>query len=112
MRGRRPKSTHLHLVDGSHQVAAAAPVETRKAPACLKGRARKAWDEWIAPVAWLDASRVPAAIAFCVLWREFLEDPGSFDAARHAQMRQYMQDAGLTDTRNRAKSKQGDLFGA
>lgn len=40
-------------------------------------------------------------MAFCVLWDEFRTNPRNFGAAKHAQMRAYMADLGLTDERNR-----------
>jgi hypothetical protein len=50
---------------------------------------------------WLDASREPAAIAFCELWQEFTFAPTAFPAAKHGQLRAYMSELGLTDERNR-----------
>ena len=40
--------------------------------------------------------REPAAIAFCELWQEFRKAPVSFQASKHAQMRAYMSELGLT----------------
>lgn len=80
--------------------AVAYPAELQK-PASLRGRAGAAWNQFIAPATWLDRFREPAAIIFCHLWAEFLERPAAFKAAKHAQMRGYMADLGLTDERNR-----------
>lgn len=71
------------------------------APEGLPPKAMEAWIRFIQPATWLDASREPAAIAFCHLWAEFLEDPKAFQSARHGQMRAYMNELGLTDERNR-----------
>jgi hypothetical protein len=70
-------------------------------PSYFKRQARAAWQRYIAPAAWLDASREPAAIAFCELWQEMRLAPASFQAAKHSQLRAYMADLGLTDERNR-----------
>lgn len=64
-------------------------------PASFKGEAAKAWKRYFAAASWLDASREPAAIAFCLLWAEFRFSPVGFPAAKHAQMRGYLNDSGL-----------------
>lgn len=128
-RGAKPKPAHLQLVDGTRNAtrhgsedklrkAVATAVEafgTLKRPAALKGEARKAWDHYIAPAAWLDGSREPAAIAFCELWSEFRFNPTGFPASKHGQMRAYMSELGLTDERNRAPvddAAEDEFFGA
>jgi hypothetical protein len=70
-------------------------------PTYLKRFANEAWGRYIQPASWLDASREPAAIAFCELWQEMRLAPASFRAARHSQLRAYMSALGLTDERNR-----------
>lgn len=114
-RGRKPKPPHLRLVDGSHRAdrhgdaaevkeaasAAAAAFGRLQRPKHLKGFAKQAWDRWIAPAAWLDASREPAAVIFCELWAEFRTAPEQFPAARHTQLRGVMADLGLSDERRR-----------
>lgn len=70
-------------------------------PTGMKGEALKAWKKYIVPAYWLDASREPAAIAFCELWQEFRFNPTGFPASKHGQMRAYMSELGLTDERNR-----------
>lgn len=114
-RGAKPKAAHLRLVDGTHRatrhgseedakklVAAAAQQFGKLArPKHLKGEAFGAWKKYIEPASWLDASREPAAIAFCELWQEFRFAPTSFPASKHGQMRAYMSELGLTDERNR-----------
>jgi hypothetical protein len=40
-------------------------------PAHFVGHAKEAWEKYIKPAFWLDATREPAAIAFCELWQEF-----------------------------------------
>lgn len=119
-RGAKPKAAHLRLIDGSHRSDrhgkkedAAAAVEAisgifgaLQRPAYLKGEARKAWDRYIAPMTWLDASREPSAILFCELWQEFRDGPRSFNATKHAQLRHLMSELGLTDERNRGGADQ------
>src|SRR3546814_15320094 len=114
-RGAKPKPAHLRLVDGTHRNTrhgkkeeVAAAVEATNSifgalhrPSYLKGEARKAWDRYIAPMTWLDASREPSAILFCELWQEFRDGPRSFNATKHAQLRHLMSELGLTDERNR-----------
>lgn len=114
-RGARPKAAHLRLVDGTHRKTrhgnaaeardaveqAAASFGKLARPAFLKGPGLAAWKKYIEPAGWLDASREPAAIAFCELWQEFRFAPVSFPAAKHGQLRAYMSELGLTDERNR-----------
>ncbi len=127
-RGAKPKPAHLRLVDGTHRKdrhgdanAAAAQSEATLGifgalvrPTYLRGEARKAWDRYIAPCFWLDASREPSAILFCELWQEFRTNSRGFAANRHAQMRHLMQELGLTDERNRGdatkQAKQDEFF--
>jgi hypothetical protein len=125
-KGPRPKAAHLRLVDGTHRpdrhgpqmeaaqaVAAAVQAFGKvKRPAYLRGHALSAWRRYIEPADWLDASREPAAIAFCELWDEFMSRPSSFQAAKHSQLRAYMNDLGLTDERNRPRDerRQPDEF--
>lgn len=114
-RGRKPKPPHLRLVDGSHREdrhgdaaeveqaasAARAAFGPMQRPKYLTGTAKEAWQRWIAPATWLDASREPAAIAFCELWKEMRSAPAQFPAAKHTQLRGFMADLGLTDERRR-----------
>lgn len=114
-RGAKPKAAHLRLVDGTHrktrhgdEAAAKEAVEQAASsfgkltkPSHLKSHGLAAWKKYIAPAAWLDASREPAAIAFCELWQEFRFAPTAFPAAKHGQLRAYMSELGLTDERNR-----------
>lgn len=121
-RGAKPKPGHLRLVDGTHRTArhgaakeakeAAEEAATSfgrlaKPPAWMRGKALAAWKRWIAPAAWLDGSREPAAIAFCALWGEFEEGPKFFPASKHGQLRAYMSELGLTDERNRKDADDG-----
>ena len=71
----------------------------------MSAGARKAWDRFIAGATWLDGSREPAAVAFCELFAEFSASPARFVASRHAQMRAYQADLGLTDERRRPKTE-------
>jgi hypothetical protein len=115
-RGRRPKAPHLRLVQGTHRPDRHGDASTVKAqstksagsfgplvrPTYLKGHARAAWDRFVVPAYWLDASREPAAVAFCELWQELRLAPTRFVASRHSQLRAYLADLGLTDERRRA----------
>jgi hypothetical protein len=126
-KGAKPKAAHLRIVDGTHRntrhgdVAeaqdaiekAAAAFGKLKRPKHLKSHAAEAWKKYIEPAGWLDASREPAAIAFCELWQEFRFAPVSFPAAKHGQLRAYMSELGLTDERNRVlddSKKEKDEF--
>lgn len=125
-RGAKPKPAHLRLVDGTHrptrhgaEAKAKEAVESSVAtfgklvrPKQLKGDGLAAWKRYIEPASWLDASREPAAIAFCELWQEFRFCPTGFPAAKHGQLRAYMSELGLTDERNRTTDddKGGDEF--
>lgn len=114
-RGAKPKPAHLRLVDGTRNVTRHGTeddlrekVETSVKsfgalvrPKHFRGPALEAWKRYIANAGWLDASREPAAIAFCELWQEFRHGPTSFPAAKHGQLRAYMSELGLTDERNR-----------
>lgn len=116
IRGAKPKSAHLRVIDGTtnvtrhgneakqREIAEAATTAFGKPcrPAYLKGQALWAWRRFIEPAGWLDASREAAAIAFCDLWQEFRDAPRMFPAAKHGQLRAYMSELGLTDERNRA----------
>lgn len=120
-RGVKPKAGLLRLVDGTHRAtrhgkAADAKKKAEAAttafgnlamPTHLKGDAAKAWKQYIAPAVWLDASRGAAALAFCELWKEFLELPARFPASKHGQLRAYMSELGLTDERNRKDADDG-----
>jgi hypothetical protein len=114
-RGAKPKPNYLQLIDGTRNPTLHASEREMKAqieisrtsfgkltmPKDLKKDGTLAWQRYVAPAFWLDASREPAAIAFCVLWGEFRREPSMFTAARHRQLRAYMGDLGLTDERNR-----------
>lgn len=115
-RGAKPKPVKLRLVDGTHNStrhgkvaeskekaeSAAASFGKLEKPTYLKSAAAQAWKRYIEPAGWLDASREPAAIAFCELWAEFRSSPIRFPASKHGQLRAYMSELGLTDERNRA----------
>lgn len=115
VRGAKPKAAHLRVIDGTHRVdrhgnkaEIQADIDEKagifgalERPTYLKGEARKAWERYITPMTWLDASREPSAILFCELWQEFRDNPRSFNATKHAQLRALMSEIGLTDERNR-----------
>jgi hypothetical protein len=125
-RGAKPKAAHLRIVDGTHRTTrhgdegkakeaveqSAASFGPLKRPKHLKSFGMDAWKKYIEPASWLDASREPAAIAFCELWQEFRFAPVSFPASKHGQLRAYMSELGLTDERNRvideSKNKEKD----
>ncbi|MGY4605765.1 hypothetical protein ACVW16_004177 [Bradyrhizobium sp. USDA 4474] len=119
-RGRKPRPTHLRLVEGTYRAdrhggpnrlkaAAAGEFGPLTRPTCLRRFAKEAWERYIAPASWLDTSREPAAIAFCELWAEMRAAPARFQAAKHSQMRAYMSELGLTDERKRAIDPPEDL---
>ena len=113
-RGRKPTPANLRLVTGTHNTtrhgamaeveqATAATVEQfgkPEMPHDLAGDAAWAWWRYIAPAAWLDASREASAIAFCLMWQEYRAKRADFPASKHGQMRAYLSDLGLTDERN------------
>lgn len=45
---------------------------------------------------------------FCQLWEQYHEDPGSFTPARHAVLRGYMSELGLSDFRSRIGQEEED----
>lgn len=114
-RGAKPKPALLRLVDGTRNPTrhgsekklrevvetAAQKFGSLTRPKWLKGEGLVAWRKYIEPAGWLDASREPAAIAFCELWQEFRFAPTAFPAAKHGQLRAYMSELGLTDERRR-----------
>lgn len=115
-RGARPKPSQLRVIDGTHRsdrhgdAPDCADYGVREAlikPADIPEGASDAWDRWISRAVWLDWSREPAAIAFCHLWSEFIYAPSEFQSARHAQMRAYMNELGLTDERARSDDDSG-----
>jgi hypothetical protein len=68
----------------------------------LQGHAAlEAWD-LIAKAWWLDRSKEMLAIAACMLWQQFREDPPGFTAAMHGQLRGYLGALGLSDERFRS----------
>lgn len=121
-RGAKPKSANLRLIDGTHRTARHGDVEVAKKavdeairkfgkltrPKGLRGEGLNAWKKYIEPADWLDGSKEPAAIAFCELWQEFRFAPTSFPAAKHGQMRAYLNELGLTDERNRRDSERSE----
>jgi phage terminase small subunit len=127
-RGARPKPAHLRLVDGTHRASRHGGAEKAKKkveaavqkfgkldrPKHLRGEALAAWKRYIEPAGWLDASREPAAIAFCELWSEFRFCPSRFPSSKHGQLRAYMSELGLTDERNRGgedEEEKDEFFG-
>lgn len=129
-RGAKPKPVKLRLVTAVHRPTRHGDTDKAKAlvekasssfgdlikPKEFKGQAALAWKRFIEPASWLDASREPAAIAFCELWQEFRLCPARFPSSKHGQMRAYMSELGLTDERNRSdatkKDEPDEFFGA
>lgn len=126
-RGVKPKPALLRIIDGTNNAtrhgteekarqkieAALTAFGKLNRPKHLKGEALIAWKKYIEPAGWLDASREPAAIAFCELWQEFRFCPTGFPASKHGQLRAYMSELGLTDERNRGddeKNKKDEFF--
>ena len=122
-KGKKPTPGRLHLVEGtfrSDRHGPVAAVERAQStfgdiqmPSHFKGEAMAAWERYIEPAWWLDASREPCAIAFCELWHRLRKDPAAFPAALHVQLRSYMAELGLTNERMRfgvGRDKGGDEF--
>lgn len=72
-----------------------------KKPGHFGAVADQAWRDYIEPASWLDRSREVSAICFCELYEAYRDDPKSFSGQKHAQMRAYMAELGLTDERRR-----------
>lgn len=118
-RGVKPKPAGLRLVDGTHTNHRHGEIDEVKSnllkseqafgklvmPSHLKRHGKQAWTDYIDPAWWLDRSREVSAIAFCELWQEFRLSPSGFTASKHAQLRAYMAELGLTDERNRKPAK-------
>lgn len=114
-RGPRLKRPELRLVDGrahhgpkrSASRAKALIKQDRrsfgplKMPGHLGEAGRQAWQDYIVPATWLTKSREMTAILLCELWEESRDDTKAFTAAKHAQLRAYMAELGLTDERKR-----------
>lgn len=125
-RGAKPKSNVLRLVTGTHRTTRHGDEKAAKAladkvissfgklerPKHLRGHALNAWKDFIEPATWLDGSKMPLAVSFCELWKEFRDSPRSFPASRHGQMRAYLSELGLSDERNRVEKpeKEKDEF--
>lgn len=125
--GRKPNPTPVRLVSDTHRAdrhgnraeaeegvaRSAATFGELQEPPHLFGQGLRAWRRYIAPAWWLDASREVCAVAFCDLWHEYCQNRKAFTAAKHQQLRNYMQELGLTDERNRfgvGRDKTGDEF--
>jgi hypothetical protein len=120
--GARPKPAELRLVDGTHRTTRHGDAEEAKKkvgrpkkafnkpvmPQAFKGQAKWAWERYIKPAWWLDASREALAIAFCELWQKYRKNTDAFSAANHTQMRAYLNELGLSDERNRGGVEPSD----
>lgn len=105
MRGRKPKPTQLHLIEGTlnvtrhrHRLSAepAAKSGLGAMPAYLSRRAARIWREVARIAFWLgDVDRHKLG-TFCSLLAEFESRPQAFPASRIALVRAFGSDLGLT----------------
>lgn len=130
-RGPKPKPAHLHLVEGTNRTDRHGPEDELKTQVeqsqnafgplvkpesfliARNKKADEAWERYIVPAWWLDASKEMLAIAYCKLVQEFWSKGPKFNAAKHGQLRAYGAELGLTDERKRPKNgteKDDDLF--
>jgi phage terminase small subunit len=126
VRGVKPMPAVLRIVNGTHRRDKHGDIDQAKAdiksseesfgplikPKGLSPEADKCWKRMITPARWLDGSKEVAAQAFCELYAEWSRGPEHFPGNKHGQMRAYMSDLGLTDSRNRGKieKKEKDEF--
>ena len=116
--GTKPTPTLIRLINGNHNTTRHGTVEELQAriaaaddfgplvpPAGLSERAVLCWEEMIRPARWLDGSKMIAAAALCELYAEWQKGPHGFPGSKHAQMRAYMAELGLTDERKRIKTE-------
>lgn len=110
-RGRKPKPTHLHVIDGTlrgdrHKRDGEPEPDGRPVkPKKLKGRKSRAseiWDEIIERADWLSWADGPKAHVFCVLMAEFEKAPLKMPSARITQIRTLGSELGL-DPSSRAR---------
>jgi hypothetical protein len=112
--GAKRKDAALHIIEGTRNATKHGTAEDLQQtvaetklygklvkPRWLKGEASRIWDQMIIPAWWLDGSRYVLATAFCLLWQEFRKEQEDFTVGKHAQLRYYMQELGITDARNR-----------
>lgn len=108
VRGAKPKSTHLHLVDGTHRkdrherAGEPKPEGAVERPKSLRGRASSLWDQFIARATWLTWADSPKAAMWCHLQAEFEKSPTGMVASRIAQLRALGSELGL-DPSSRAR---------
>ena len=102
VRGRKPKATHLHLVEGTHRRdrhgagdVMSEPEDAIARPKGLRGKAAQLWDQFIARAAWLTWADGPKALIWCHLQAEFERKPGEMVASRIAQLRALGSELGL-----------------
>lgn len=113
VRGRKPKPTHLHLIEGTHRSdrhhdpeteplpegAIEKPEKLRRAP---NSTAARLWDKFIARAFWLSWADGPKAYVWCALQAEFEKAPGKMQSSRIAQLRALGSELGL-DPASRAR---------
>lgn len=93
VRGQRPKSSALHIVDGTYQSsrhagkdggpeATGQPIKPK-----LKAAASRIWDRTVERFSWLTAADSDKLAMYCVLQAEFEKDAGNMNAARIGHLR-------------------------
>jgi phage terminase small subunit len=102
MRGRKPKPTFLHVVEGTLNATRHAdrpdtepPVGAPIKPKWLKRRAARIWDEYAPRLPWLGEIDSAMLAAWCSLYSELEADP-TLAAPRISQMRGLVAELGLT----------------
>ncbi len=104
LKGRKPKPTHLKLVEGraGHRpINENEPVFTGDVvkPKYLKGRASKVWDQYapqLIAVGLIKSADDSSFAVLCCLMAEFEKDPVAMPAGRIGQMRAMWTEFGMT----------------
>ncbi len=96
IRGKRPKPTTLHLIQGTGRPqrlkargkeATTAPISNTDKPDYLTGRASKLWDEVVPKLYWLvNLDRFKLG-QWCALQARFEQDPVAFPIGLYAPLR-------------------------
>lgn len=103
-RGRKPKPTHMHLVDdtyrpGRHDEQAEnepQPGGKLEKPKYLKGRAGRIWDRIAPKLEWLTEIDSDMVALWCGLQAEHEDNLRDMPSARVAQMRTLAAELGMT----------------
>jgi len=114
MRGRKPKPTFLHVVEGTLNVTRHAdrpdtelPAGRPVKPKWLKRRAARIWDEYAPRMVWLGEIDSAMLAAWCSLFAEFEADQ-AMSAPRISQMRGLAAELGLTPSARTRFRTDGD----